>query len=123
MNENMIALVAVCAVTVLLAALGVLALAGWLIRVHTKETSRIVFQADERVSASWSLVERALSRITAITFPKGHQLYRSTVGPVIDGAQQRPKQGFIDELDESMAHVAQINGVGVPEALSDEEPP
>jgi len=114
-NDNLIVCVAVLAVCLVLMAFGVLALSGWLLTKFSKETCRILWQADQRVSAANSVTEKALSRITAIIFPQGHQLFRRLAGgAVMDGAQQQPKPGFLDELDAGMAHVAQVNGTRIP---------
>jgi hypothetical protein len=76
---------------------------------------RNVAQADERVSASWSLAERALSRITAIHFPASHARYRQMIGgAVADGAQQHPKAHYVDELEAARERMAAVNGQGIP---------
>ena len=116
MNENLIACVAALVVSVVLLCVAAMALTGWILVRFSRETMRNMAQADERVSASWSFVERAVSRITAIHFPQSHARYRQLIGgPVADGAQQRPKQHWIDELDTAKRPPSAVNGgVGVP---------
>jgi hypothetical protein len=105
--SDMMVLACVSVVAVVAIAL----LAVFMLRAFSRETMRMVAQADERVLGSWSLVERAMSRITAIHFPNGHALFRNSSGGLTDGAQLRPKKHYVEELDENMAHVAQVNGV------------
>ena len=95
------ALVGIMLGVVALLALGALAAALWFVRIHSRETARLIAQADERVLAAWTQGDRAVSRLISAKHPASHQLYRQQSG-TIDGAQHANKL-HLAELDESPA--------------------
>lgn len=101
----------VLAIVAVLAIAAIALLAGWMLRSFSRETMRMIAQTDERVLASWSMVERSMSRLTAIHFPNNHALFRNASGGLTDGAQLRPKKHYLEEMEENLAHVASVNGV------------